>query len=113
MTDRIPFPPDADRMHRFDPRMTELILDYVADRLALRETPVDGLGDRRHLERVVEGLIGPGPRDPKEVLDVYIDHLADTILSADSPRFYAFIPAAPTKASLLFDMVVSAAGMNA
>ncbi len=112
MTERIPFPADADRMHRFDPRMTELILDYVADRLALRETPVDGLGDRRHLEQVVAGLIGPGPRDPQEVLNLYIDHLADTILSADSPRFYAFIPAAPTKAALLFDMVVSAASLQ-
>lgn len=99
-------------MHRFDPAMTDLMLDYVRERLALVETPVDGLGDRRDLERAVAGLIGEDPRDPKEVLDVYVDHLADTILSADSPRFYAFIPAAPTKAALLFDMLVSAASLQ-
>ena len=99
-------------MHRFDPSMTGLILDYVTDRLAIVETPVDGLGDRRKLEDAVAGLIGDGPKDAKHVLDTYIDHMADTILSADSPRFFAFIPAAPTKASLLFDMVVSAASLQ-
>ena len=99
-------------MHRFDPQTTDLMLAYVRERLALVEPPVDGLGDRRDLERAVAGLIGEGPRDAKEVLDVYVDHLADTILSADSPRFYAFIPAAPTKAALLFDMLVSAASLQ-
>jgi glutamate/tyrosine decarboxylase-like PLP-dependent enzyme len=38
--------------------------------------------------------------------------MSETILSADSPRFFGFIPAAPTKASLLFDMVVSAASLQ-
>jgi aromatic-L-amino-acid decarboxylase len=106
------FPDDADRMHRFDPAMTQLILDYVVERLSIVENSVDGLGDRRHLEDVVEGLIGDGPREAKEVLDLYVEHLAETILSADSPRYYAFIPAAPTKAALLFDMVVSAASLQ-
>lgn len=108
----VEFPDDADRMHRYDPRMTQLLLDYVAGRLALAETPIDGLGDRRQIETAISGLIGDGPHDAKDVLDVYVDHLADTILSADSPRYFAFIPAAPTKASLLFDMVVSAASLQ-
>lgn len=112
MPTRSPFPADADRMHRFDPAMTSLIMDYVTDRLALHETSVDGLGSRPQLEQAVAGLIGAGPRDAEEVLGVYVDHLADTILSADSPRYFAFIPAAPTKASLLFDMVVSAASLQ-
>jgi aromatic-L-amino-acid decarboxylase len=99
-------------MHRFDPSMTGLIMDYVSERLALIDTPVDGLGDRRALEQIMAGLISDEPRDAKEVLDLYVDHMADTILSADSPRFFAFIPAAPTKASLLFDMVVSAASLQ-
>ena len=103
---------DPARMHELDPKMLELILGYVAERLALPEAPVDGLGDRAAMQRAMEHLIGDDPRDPAEVLGVYTDHLADTILSADSPRFYAFIPAAPTKASLLFDMVVSASSLQ-
>ncbi len=104
--------PDADRMHRIDPQLTELILEYVTERLSLAETPIDGLGNREDMAVAMAGLIDENPKDPRAVLDVYIDHLADTVLSADSPRFYAFIPAAPTKASLLFDMVVSAASLQ-
>ena len=105
-------PIDADRMHRADPVMVEEILGYVADRLLEPEVPLDGLADRDHLDRVVAGLIGEEGRDFREVLDVYADHLALTVLSADSPRMFAFIPSAPTKASLLFDMVVSAASLQ-
>jgi glutamate/tyrosine decarboxylase-like PLP-dependent enzyme len=103
---------DPARMHRLDPAMLELILGYVSERLELAEAPVDGLGDRAAMQQAMSGLIGDGPRDAKDVLDVYVDYLADTVLSADSPRFFAFIPAAPTKASLLFDMVVSAASLQ-
>jgi aromatic-L-amino-acid decarboxylase len=103
---------DPARMHRLDPAMLDLILRYVTERLEMPEAPVDGLGDREAMREAMSGLIGDGPRDAQEVLDVYVDHLADTVLSADSPRFFAFIPAAPTKASLLFDMVVSAASLQ-
>jgi glutamate/tyrosine decarboxylase-like PLP-dependent enzyme len=34
------------------------------------------------------------------------------VISADSPRFLGFIPAAPTKASLLFDMLISCASIQ-
>jgi glutamate/tyrosine decarboxylase-like PLP-dependent enzyme len=38
--------------------------------------------------------------------------LAPAVISCDSPRFLAFIPAAPTKASLLFDMIVSCSSLS-
>ncbi len=34
------------------------------------------------------------------------------MISADSPRFLGFIPAAPTKAALLFDMLISCASIQ-
>ena len=103
---------DAGRMHQFDPEMTDLILEFVRDRLSLEETPVDGLGVRAELHAAIEGLMTDRGRPAAEVLSLYTDHIADTILSSDSPRFWAFIPAAPTKAALLFDMVVSAASLQ-
>lgn len=99
-------------MHAFDPAMTALIFDYVSERLSMDEAPVDGLGDRREMSEIVAGLIGDDPRPAAEVLDMYVEHMSKTIVSADSPRFFAFIPAAPTKAALLFDMVVSAASLQ-
>ena len=103
---------DAGRMHQFNPEMTDLILEFVRDRLSLEETPVDGLGVRSELHEALDGLMTDAGRPAAEVLGLYVDHIADTILSADSPRFWAFIPAAPTKAALLFDMVVSAASLQ-
>src|SRR6202021_4325582 len=60
----------------------------------------------------LEGLLGPGPHVPDQVLGVYPSVIAPAVLSADSPRFLGFIPAAPTKASLLFDMLISCASIQ-
>ena len=38
--------------------------------------------------------------------------MAPAVISADSPRFLGFIPAAPTKAALLFDMLISCASIQ-
>jgi glutamate/tyrosine decarboxylase-like PLP-dependent enzyme len=46
------------------------------------------------------------------VLGAYASVLAPAVISADSPRFLGFIPAAPTKAALLFDMLVSCASIQ-
>ena len=105
-------PIDAARMHRPDPDMTRLILSFVADRLLTPEVPLDGLADRDQLTEVLSGLITEEGHDVQKVLDLYANHLALTVLSADSPRMFTFIPSAPTKASLLFDMVVSAASLQ-
>lgn len=99
-------------MHEFDSSLTDLVLDYVKDRLAMHEAPLDLPGDRVELEQALRGLISKSGNSPEAVLDLYADTLAPTVLSTDSPRFLAFIPGAPTKASLLFDTVVSCASLQ-
>ena len=101
-----------DRMHTPDQALVDVVLAYVTERLAIEDTPIDGFGDREEMRKALEGLIGPEPKDPAKVLGIYEKYLSETVLSADSPRFFGFIPAAPTKASLLFDMVVSAASLQ-
>jgi L-2,4-diaminobutyrate decarboxylase len=46
-----------------------------------------------------------------EALRVFTDVLAPACISVDFPRFLSFVPAAPTKASVLFDFVVGAASI--
>jgi aromatic-L-amino-acid/L-tryptophan decarboxylase len=46
------------------------------------------------------------------VLGVYTSVMAPAVISADSPRYLGFIPAAPTKAALLFDMLISCASIQ-
>ena len=99
-------------MHEYDSELADLIFAYMRDRLALDPVPLDHPGRKDKLDAVLTGLIGPGGHDPKRVLSVYDDHLSQAVISCDSPRFLSFIPAAPTKAALLFDMVVSCASLQ-
>src|SRR5438309_1781222 len=101
-----------ERMHTYDARLADLVFDYMRDRLQLDPVPLDHPGDREKLESVLAGLVGEEGHDPSTVLSVYADHLAPAVISCDSPRFLSFIPAAPTKAALLFDMVVSCASIS-
>ena len=104
--------PPQQRMHTPDPTLVSLILDYVSERLSIPETPLDHPGEKAEVDAILDGLVTREGMDPVKVLEIYAEHLSKTVLSADSPRYWAFIPSAPTKASLLFDMVVSAASLQ-
>ncbi|MGH8939898.1 MAG: pyridoxal phosphate-dependent decarboxylase family protein, partial [Actinomycetes bacterium] len=79
----------------------------------LDPVPLDRGGrDPASFDAVFGELLGPSPNNPDEVLGIYTSTIAPTVISADSPRFLGFIPAAPTKAALLFDMLVSCASIQ-
>jgi aromatic-L-amino-acid/L-tryptophan decarboxylase len=99
-------------MHAYDAELADLIFDYMRERLQLDPVPLDHPGRKDKLDSVLTGLIGPTGHDPRRVLSVYDEHLSQAVISCDSPRFLSFIPAAPTKAALLFDMVVSCASLQ-
>ena len=93
--------------------MIRSVLAYAENRLRLDPVPLDhGSQDPAELDAALKGLPGPGPHTPDQVLGVYTSVLAPAVISADSPRFLGFIPAAPTKASLLFDMLISCASIQ-
>jgi len=103
-------------MHSVDPTtesMIRSVLAYAENRLRLNPVPLDqGSRDPAELDAALKGLPGPGPHTPDQVLGVWASALAPAVISADSPRFLGFIPAAPTKASLLFDMLISCASIQ-
>jgi glutamate/tyrosine decarboxylase-like PLP-dependent enzyme len=103
-------------MHSVDPTtemMIRSVLAYAENRLRLDPVPLDGChSDAEAMTAVLDGLIGDEPHNPDQVLGAYTSVLAPAVLSADSPRFLGFIPAAPTKAALLFDMLVSCASIQ-
>ena len=100
-------------MHSVDPTtesMIRSVLAHAENRLRLDPVPLDGGSrDAAELDAALAGLPGAGPHTPDQVLGVYASVMAPAVISADSPRFLGFIPAAPTKASLLFDMLISCA----
>ena len=103
-------------MHEVDQtteQMVRSVLAYAENRLRMDPVPLDkGTQSAADLYHVLDGVIRDRGRSPDEVLGVYSSVIAPSIISADSPRFLGFIPAAPTKASLLFDMLVSCASIQ-
>jgi glutamate/tyrosine decarboxylase-like PLP-dependent enzyme len=103
-------------MHSVDPtteQMIRSVMAYAENRLRLDPVPLDeGSRDPAELDAALRGLLGDEPHNPDQVLGVYASVIAPAVLSADSPRFLGFIPAAPTKASLLFDMLISCASIQ-
>lgn len=100
-------------MFTYDARMTELVLDFCRRRLALDPVPLDYGGLEPPRQGALDGLITEEGRDAEEVLGIFVDELSTSILSTDCSRYMAFIPSAPSKASLLFDMIVSSAAYPA
>jgi aromatic-L-amino-acid decarboxylase len=104
---------DAARMHVLDERMLQTVLDYVTERLREGvDVPLDRGRGGPDLLPLLEGLVSPGGNDAADIVRLYDESLSRAVISCDSPRYLAFIPAAPTKASLLFDMIVSAASLQ-
>src|SRR5947209_15556966 len=102
----------SDAMFSYDPAMTELILAACRDRLSEDPVPLDFGGSVESLDAVLTGLMSAKGSDAADVLRLFVDTLSSAVVSCDSPRFLSFIPAAPTKASLLFDMFVSCSSLH-
>ncbi len=99
-------------MHKFDAELTNQVFDYMRDRLSMPDVPLDFPGDPKVLAEALSGLIKPEGNSASDVLKLYDEVVSRAVVSGDSPRFMAFIPTAPTKAALLFDMIVSCASIQ-
>ena len=87
------------------------VIDYLVDRIAgLRASP---LGQELRREETEALLREPLPENPTEFEDVFAKFCRDVApntIPLDHPRFFAFIPSAPSFISILGDMLT--AGTN-
>jgi len=100
-------------MHHHDPVIEEFsqrAFDFARERTRRDMTGL-ALGHPRPKEEL-DAAVGRGITDEgwgeDEVLRVFTEVLEPACLSVDFPRYFAFIPAAPTEVSIIADMVVSA-----
>lgn len=98
-------------MFEFDEQLAHAVFAYCRDRLT-QPVPLDFGGLSLEALPDLEGLISREGSNPEQVLEFFKDRIAQHVISCDSPGFLAFIPNAPTKNSLLFDMVVACSGLN-
>ena len=81
-------------------------------RLQLDPLPLDNTRSLAELQREAGETITAGGLGGAEALRIFTEVLAPACITASHPRFLAFIPCAPTEASMLFDLVVGASSMS-
>ena len=103
------------RMHRWTEEtwaLAHAIVRYAEDRIRL-EPPLDGPLPPEELARRAGKTITADGIGGEEALRVWAEVLAPATISTDHPAFLAFVPGAPTKASVLFDLAISASSTYA
>jgi glutamate/tyrosine decarboxylase-like PLP-dependent enzyme len=102
-------------MHRYTDETEDLsraIQDHVRHRIAT-SPPLDGPATPEELSARAGATITPGGIGGTEALRIWADVLAPATISTDHPAFLAFVPGAPSRASVLFDLVLSASSTYA
>jgi len=102
-------------MHRFtgeSERLASLIVSASMDRMKM-EPPLDGPRTPHELAAQAGQTVTAEGLGGEEALRLWTDVLATACISVDHPRFLAFIPGAPTEASTMFDLLVSASSVYA
>ena len=89
-------------------RLASQALRYAIDRIRMDPPPLDSPIPYEQMLAEVGETISPSGIGGAEALRIYTEILAPTCISVDHPKFLSFVPGAPTEASIIFDMVVSA-----
>src|SRR6188474_1162786 len=103
-------------MHRHDGPsevLTQAIVRYSVDRVRMRPPPLDQPRTPDELRAMVGRTVTPRGVGGLEALRIFSEVLAPACISTDHPRHLSFVPAAPTEASILFDLVVGASSIYA
>ena len=103
-------------MHSHDratEELTEAVLRYAVDRMRLDPPPLDHPLSPRELREAAGPTVTRTGLGGIEALRVFEEVLAPACISVDHPQFLSFVPAAPTEASILFDLVVGASSVYA
>ena len=92
-------------------RLASQALRYAIDRIRMDPPPLDSPIPYEQMLAEVGQTVTPSGIGGAEALRIYTEILAPTCISVDHPKFLSFVPGAPTEASIIFDMVVSAASI--
>ena len=102
-------------MHTIDMDLVEMTLDvmkYTIDRIS-NVTPEMGAPKKEEdLFRIVGETITPEGIGGETAFQLFRDVLVKATVPIDHPRHLAFVPAAPTRAAIMFDLVTSASSIH-
>lgn len=101
-------------MHKFDRDdefLAEELLGYAMARMRRDPPPLDHSETLEVLNERAGISITPEGVGSNAAFFTFATVLAKACISVDHPRFFAFVPGAPSDASVLFDLVVSASNI--
>jgi len=101
-------------LHYFDENtdaLAERVLEYAKARTRLDPIPLNFPKTEAELRSLIGETITPDGIGGMRALDLFIDVLEPASLSVDYTKYLSFVPAAPTEAAILFDLVVGAASI--
>jgi glutamate/tyrosine decarboxylase-like PLP-dependent enzyme len=88
--------------------LMELVFAFTKERMEMDPPPLDFSVPLEQLQAEAGQTITADGLGAREVMRLFEDVLGPACLSIDHPRYLSFIPAAPTEAATLFDLIVSA-----
>ena len=104
---------DPQRMHKHDAAtvaLREKIFQYTRERMEM-DPPLDRSATYKELRAIMPDTVTEEGIGGDTALDLFTEILAPACMSIDFPGQVSFIPTAPSEASILFDLVVSASSV--
>ena len=102
-------------MHTIDMDLVEMTLDvmkYTIDRISNVTPELGSPKKEEDLLRIVGETITPDGIGGENAFQLFRDVLVKATVPIDHPRHLAFVPAAPTRAAIMFDLVTSASSIH-
>lgn len=104
----------AARMHDVtaeNTQLVDLVLEYSRRRILDTDTPLDKPLAPLELARLAGRTIHEDGIGAARAVSIFEHVLAPACITTDHPQYLSFIPTAPTKAAIAFDLVVSASAL--
>lgn len=103
------------KMHKIDIDLVEMTLDvmkYTVDRISNVTPELGAPKKEEELFELVGETITPNGIGGEEAFKMFRNILVKATVPIDHPRHLAFVPAAPTRAAIMFDLVTSASSIH-
>lgn len=102
-------------MHKIDLGLVEMTMDvmkYAIDRISATEREIGKPVNADELKKLVGETITSTGIGGENAFNLWKKHLANANVQIDHPRHLAFVPASPTRASIMFDLVTSVSSIH-
>ena len=98
-------------MHHIDIDLIEMTLDitkHVINRITQTQPALGVIKTEAELQKLVGDTVTPEGIGGEKALQLWKDILSKSTIPIDHPRHLAFVPASPSRAAVMFDLITSA-----